>query len=112
MNEETPPVDSRAIPSMRIFVFCDGTAQNAVRNKEVTEDTNVQRFKQCVPVSGSVHHIYESGIGTHAPENAGMLSLSSLGNISCQVTGSGEWAPILASHGYEDRINLGTVSNR
>lgn len=88
MNEETPPVDSRAIPSMRIFVFCDGTAQNAVRNKEVTEDTNVQRFKQCVPVSGSVHHIYESGIGTHAPENAGMLSLSSLGNISCQVTGS------------------------
>ena len=80
-----------ANPPMKIFVFCDGTGQNAVRNKEPTQDTNVHRFRQCVPESAFVKHIYQSGAGTHAPEGTSAISFASIADLGDKATGKGGW---------------------
>ena len=80
----------RADPPMRIFVFCDGTGQNASQNDEPTQDTNVQRFRQCVPETEFFKHIYRSGVGTNAPDDAKPMSFSKMSDKLYEVTGGGE----------------------
>jgi len=86
MGGEQPPAN----PPMRIFVLCDGTGQDAVRNWEPTQHTNVHRFRQCVKSSKFVKHMYQAGVGTHAPADASTMSLSNISDLRYQATGSGE----------------------
>ena len=90
MSEEPTSTDPGAKPPMRIFVFCDGTAQSAVRHREPTANTNVQRFKDCVPASEYVQHIYQSGAGTHAPGRSSFVNPAKIADKLYQMTGGGK----------------------
>jgi uncharacterized protein (DUF2235 family) len=73
-----------------IWVFCDGTSQNAVRHEDPAFQSNVYKLLDCLP-KGKKHTvpIYQSGVGTNMPEDANEV-LKKLADGCHSVNGTGK----------------------